>query len=834
MGNITYIPPRNNKAKNIKIDDVDNNFQSNDVEGVLKELAENGGSGSGHMHVNKSVLDTITQEKIDSWDDVTNKADKTEVLLRSKLNDNGTGTDELWSANKLNTKFDTIEQKKANETDLLLQKTRIDNLATLSEGSTTGDAELIDARIGADGKKYNNVGESVRNQIKLITNNDSDEMLTPYYFNWTNFNKWFTTVNNYRYLNEDTLTNVYNTNEHGYSASGIRYIFYKNNFKSGKLVINIDSTKIDKIKFCFFLYKEHTKILEKTVWGEAHKEYVSGEFNAYADYMHDKENFKYRDGILTIKDNLSLAIPKGYNTICYIDLETAIGNSIDTTTVDTIRNSASKAIYDGAITVKSVSDKFDNNISSKLSFGGKNEKPIDSFLSFGIHTEIADLLWNTKEQWMTAWGGNRNKIPFIVATDVHGNWYNGKPVFDYLAHIVPWDNVSKFLNLGDCIFNNTNYQDDGSEYQEKNMVDALEKIPKEKLINVMGNHDVMKLSSPTWLTDKEKNMTNLYFRNYGAKYYDDVVGDFVIYDDYYNIKYVCVSGWSFKDIRKYANTSEQLDSIIKELEINDGYDIVLISHVPLAIEKLKTNVIRTTEQTYDFDSYNWGVWEKNENLAIELWNGVYKKQKGTVLDSDGNSHAFDFTNLKNKVLCGIHGHTHQNGWYHVGNNGLLDILCKNMYIDINSDSYLNCVNNYISATSNSNSYTITFGLINKNDENVEIWNVSGASKGKGEIYGLNHWVAPFTFTPSTSLVLSNNNITGIIGAEIDINATIDSQDESIVWRSTNESVARVWADYLDGNIGTSAKIYCVGAGSAIIQAVNESGTVTSSCEIIVS
>lgn len=36
-----YIPPRNNKAKNIKIDDVDNNFQSNDVEGVLKELAEN-------------------------------------------------------------------------------------------------------------------------------------------------------------------------------------------------------------------------------------------------------------------------------------------------------------------------------------------------------------------------------------------------------------------------------------------------------------------------------------------------------------------------------------------------------------------------------------------------------------------------------------------------------------------------------------------------------------------------------------------------------------------------------------------------------------------------
>jgi len=35
---ITYVPPRNNKAKNIKIDDIDNNFQNNDVEGALNEV----------------------------------------------------------------------------------------------------------------------------------------------------------------------------------------------------------------------------------------------------------------------------------------------------------------------------------------------------------------------------------------------------------------------------------------------------------------------------------------------------------------------------------------------------------------------------------------------------------------------------------------------------------------------------------------------------------------------------------------------------------------------------------------------------------------------------
>lgn len=49
MTNITYIPPRNNKAKNIKIEDADNNFQSNDVEGALKELAENGGKSFRYL-----------------------------------------------------------------------------------------------------------------------------------------------------------------------------------------------------------------------------------------------------------------------------------------------------------------------------------------------------------------------------------------------------------------------------------------------------------------------------------------------------------------------------------------------------------------------------------------------------------------------------------------------------------------------------------------------------------------------------------------------------------------------------------------------------------------
>lgn len=87
--------------------------------------------------------------------------------------------DEMKTLTIGNKTFETVDAAArsdiaAAEADLAVQTARIDEIASLPEGSTSGDAELADIRVGYNGVSYPNAGDAVRGQISAIYSGTQD------------------------------------------------------------------------------------------------------------------------------------------------------------------------------------------------------------------------------------------------------------------------------------------------------------------------------------------------------------------------------------------------------------------------------------------------------------------------------------------------------------------------------------------------------------------------------------------------------------------------------------------------------------------------------------
>ena len=267
----------------------------------------------------------------------------------------------------------------------------------------------------------------------------------------------------------------------------------------------------------------------------------------------------------------------------------------------------------------------------------------------------AQTIEYAKNMWMSEYGGSIDKIPLIIHTDQHSymNPTNSKAMWDAVDSTVSWYDVSKVINLGDTTNSYANYNDPVlGDSSLNNYLKATANVPFSKRIEVFGNHDCGSIIDSTLTYIKqEPSYLNPYFKNPLARRTSNN-GYFVIYDGYFNVKYVVYSNYDYVDSSNCEFVSpSQYEFLIDELTKNDGYDIIMLGH-------------------QDGDIYG----EKVSTIIAARHN----KSSGSFT-LRGKTYSYDFTGCERNLLVCLHGHNHNDN-YNYG-MGVLSQGFDNYYDD---------------------------------------------------------------------------------------------------------------------------------------------------------
>ena len=240
-------------------------FINSDKKTFIEFLAEFYNRTEGIIDKN-NIQDDLIKELRDLYLEFNEKGiDKN--IVRQKVNyflENSVKIKDIISKLTTNTNniknIDSQLDNKANQSDLEVERARIDSFTRLSEGSTTGDAELIDARIGTDGEVYSNVGNSIRTQINRMYSNIETYIgkSLKYNYEWIeggyidNTNGNLVSNNNWKYTDFIKITDgvksfgVFTTLEGSYSYNAFYDInkTFISNFSVNSSTIDIPSNAV--------------------------------------------------------------------------------------------------------------------------------------------------------------------------------------------------------------------------------------------------------------------------------------------------------------------------------------------------------------------------------------------------------------------------------------------------------------------------------------------------------------------------------------------------------------------------------------------------------------
>ena len=174
-------------------------------------------------------------------------------------------------------------KEKANEVDLEIERKRIDSFTRLQEGSTTGDAELIDGRIGLDGITYANIGTAIRTQFANVEDdvNKLKENIKEIYTELTPSYG----INNYVFYKQGSI--ITGTNNSTYS-----YKMYTDLHKGQELYLTF-STNDRSSSFEFVLFIEN----------DGTRTYISGDCNTNSANKYNRYKVTVPPGATTMYVN---------------------------------------------------------------------------------------------------------------------------------------------------------------------------------------------------------------------------------------------------------------------------------------------------------------------------------------------------------------------------------------------------------------------------------------------------------------------------------------------------------------------------------------------------
>ena len=283
-----------------------------------------------------------------------------------------------------------------------------------------------------------------------------------------------------------------------------------------------------------------------------------------------------------------------------------------------------------------------------------------------------------RNEWLAEYRADPTVVPIVLHTDQHGTLAKtfGQNLFKYLALAINWNECSACINLGDVC----NFSESGFNV----MRNTLKPIPVQKQINLIGNHDTW----GEWVHDTTANPPDEdwdiiyeYFdnSNYNGfiKYGTHQTAESMI-DTVHGIKYVIIGSWDYDrslgGYSHYVISSANMDAIINALSVVDNYDIVILSHIQPYHDQLQNDGV-TTWHVPVVDGKIEPLSVTGSLGSMSGWSPCYlkplidgrkNKTSGTVYDSYGNAHSFDFSNCTSDLLCTLHGHTHADRYNYQG------------------------------------------------------------------------------------------------------------------------------------------------------------------------